>query len=131
MFPRFTPPEQIDWVIMNPPFNKALEFQQAARSRFPDVGIAMLLRTSWMESKTRYREIFSDRVKRPSHILVSTERISMVKGVYDPGAGLATSYSWFVWDGGAPPVNASIQWIPPGGRKRFFQQSDTLIGKDT
>ena len=129
-FPGWMPPEEVDVIWMNPPFNKAIEFVEAARRRYPNAYLFVLLRSAWIESEDRYERLFKDRDTRPHSIHVSTERISMVKGTYDPKAGLATSYSWFVWTPGIPPLDTKIHWIPFGGKKRFFRQSDTLIGKE-
>ncbi len=128
--PPWIPSVPVDWVFMNPPFNKALEFVETSRARFPNAGVAVLIRTAWMESKGRYERIFSNRETRPHHVFVSVERIAMVKGRYDHKASTATSYSWFVWEADDPPVTPTIRWIAPGGREKYFRDEDTLIGKD-
>lgn len=126
----FFPPEPIDWVFMNPPFNKAAEFVEVSRARYPNAGIATLVRTSWIESIGRYDRIFSNEKMRPSTIYVSVERIPMAKGKYDPNGSSATSYSWIVSKPGQISNHTEIKWIPPGGKKRFFREEDTVIGQE-
>ncbi len=130
LFPSWKPTHQINWVFMNPPFNKALEFVEMSRRLYPDAGLAVLIRTNWMESIDRFDRLFSKRETRPHMIAVSVERIPMVKGKYDPKATTATSYSWFVWTGDVPPLETKMTWIEPGARKRLAMPSDVLIGKD-
>lgn len=130
LFPGWTPPEPVDVICMNPPFNKAIEFVEVARRLHPNAYVLALLRSSWIESEDQYQRLFKDRETRPHFIYVSSERISMVKGTYDPKAGLATSYSWFVWTPGIPPFDTKTRWIPFGGKYRYFREEDALIGKD-
>ena len=123
------PPEPIDWVFMNPPFNKAAEFVEISRARYPKAGLAVLVRTSWVESINRYHRIFSNEQLRPSAAYISVERIPMAKGKYDPKGSSATSYSWLIWMPNKLAQQTQMKWLPPGGKKKFFRQSDTLIGK--
>lgn len=116
-----------DWVITNPPFSLALEFVLMAlrRSR---VGVAMFVRTSFIEGIDRYHDLFKP--FPPRIILQFTERVPLFKGIVrDPGekywddeAGewkrpsSATSYAWIIWlkgYEGAPELG----WIPPCRRK--------------
>lgn len=130
---QFVPDENPDWIGTNPPFNAALQFLKQAVAIRPKAGIALLLRTTWLESIDRYNEIFSGALK-PSSVWIYSERVPMTKGKYDPSASSATSYAWFVWkshhlySGG---TNATlIEWIPPGQKDRFYQRTDTLIGQE-
>jgi hypothetical protein len=127
---RWTPPEPVDWIITNPPFNKAAEFLRAALALKPAGGVAMIMRTVWLESAGRYREIFSGAM-RPTAVYISADRIPMIKGRYDHTASSATSYSWFVWEQlpvEGPTGLCDLGWIPPGCRERFFDKSDVTIG---
>ena len=47
----------VHWVITNPPFNKAQQFIEKAQSIATD-GVAMLVRTSFLESVMRYHTLF-------------------------------------------------------------------------
>lgn len=100
-----------DWVITNPPFNRASEFigEGLRRAR---VGVAVLVRTTFLEGQARYAGLFRD--NPPSTTAVFTERVPMHKGRLSRKASTATSYSWLIWQvqasAGRQPV---LQWIPP------------------
>jgi hypothetical protein len=83
-----------DWIVTNPPFNLAVPFTLKALS-LARAGVAMLARSNWIETVNRYDVLFKPHP--PTFIMPFCERVPMVKGCYDPGAGTATSYSWYVW----------------------------------
>ncbi len=100
-----------DWVITNPPFKHGMEFVhrglQVAR-----VGVAMLCRTVFVESKGRYEGLYRD--TPPWAFAPFVERLPMVEGRIDRAASSATSYAWFVWvRGGAERTDTRVIWIPP------------------
>jgi hypothetical protein len=114
------PPHPMTWIITNPPFNLAGEF--LARARIEARGVAMLLRTAWLEGGERYNTIFS---KHPPHVVaLFAERVPMVKGRWDPKASTATSYAWCVWKPGSFAPGTHLQWIPPGQRQRLSKPDD-------
>jgi hypothetical protein len=49
-----------DWVVTNPPFNLACEFTLRALELATE-GVAMLVRTQWIEGVGRYEKLFRDR----------------------------------------------------------------------
>ena len=106
-------------MITNPPFNKAKEFVLAsldvARS-----GVAVLVRTAFLESHERFHELFS--VKPPKMVCVSSQRILLLEGRLQKLGSNATSYSWFVWEPGYSGPS-ELMWIPPC-RKVFERDSD-------
>lgn len=121
-----------DWVITNPPFNLAVQFVERALGEAWQ-GVAMLMRSTWIESADRYERLFRDRP--PAIVAPFVERVPMVKGRWDPKASTATSYSWFVWrrapllHGQAWPGawangGTNLIWIPPGCRKRLEHSDD-------
>jgi len=114
------PPWAPDWVITNPPFNLALEFALRA---IPEakIGVALLLRTAWIEGEERYRRIFGQ--IPPTAVWQFAERVPMTKGAWDPAASTATAYAWFVW---RHPVGAGtgLHWIPPGQREALTRPDD-------
>jgi len=114
--------DSADWIITNPPFRLGAEFVIQAL-RLARKGVAMLVRTAFLEGGERYAELFSKH--RPSDIYQFCERVPMVKGRYDPKASTATSYCWIVWrDGGAPASDCiAFRWIPPC-KRRFEKASD-------
>lgn len=89
--PPFSP---ADWIITNPPFKAAISFTLRALE-LAEVGVAMLARTQWLESKSRYELLFKSRP--PTIFAPFVERVPMVKGRWDPDASTATSHAWFVW----------------------------------
>lgn len=111
--------ERPDWIITNPPFNAAEQF--AARAL--DValeGVALLVRTSWLEGIGRYERLFSR--TPPTLISQFTERLPMLRGRVEKEAASATSYCWITWLKGwaGEPV---FTWIPPC-RDRLERDSD-------
>ena len=98
-----------NWIITNPPFNKAAAFLDRGLAVARD-GVALLCRTSWLEGQARYAEIFSS--NPPTAVAVFTERVPMFRARLDASSASATSYSWFVWLKGveAPP---RLLWVPP------------------
>ena len=109
----------VDWVITNPPFRLAEEFVLRSFD-VARLGVAMLVRTVFLESVGRYNRLF--RNSPPSEFAQFVERVPMVKGRLDGKASTATGYAWLVWnfaDGNDPKV----VWIPPC-RKRLERQGD-------
>jgi len=109
-----------DWIVTNPPFKPAAQFALRALD-LARVGVALLLRTQWLESEDRYYSIFRDRP--PSLFAPFVERVPMVKGRWDPDASTATAYAWFVWRKRASGP-ARIIWIPPGCRAGLTHADD-------
>ncbi|MBS8228177.1 hypothetical protein [Vannielia litorea] len=125
--------EEVDWIITNPPFNRAAEFVHRAldMARF---GCAMLLRTAFLESAGRYHDIFAR--TPPNETLIFAERVVMASGLLlDPSQpywcareakwkqpSTATSYAWFIWRHGAGAK--FLDWIPPGSRAALERPGD-------
>lgn len=120
-----------DWIITNPPFNLAVAFVERALSDAGE-GVAVLVRTSWLEGAERYDRLFRD--SPPAIVAPFVERVPMVKGRWDPEASTATSYAWIVWrrcallPGQSRPSWAkggpTLIWIPPGCRQRLEHADD-------
>ncbi|WP_198654756.1 class I SAM-dependent methyltransferase [Albibacillus kandeliae] len=98
----------VDWVITNPPFRLAQQFILQAL-RYARVGVAVLVRTAFVEGGERYEGLFRD---RPEDIFMPfVERVVMWRGVLlDPDVPIwnekrrkmakptsATSYCWMVF----------------------------------
>lgn len=113
----------VDVVATNPPFILAQEFIETAL-QVARLGVAMLVRTSFLESEGRLAELFA--TKPPAYVLQFAERVVMLKGrlvrkgAVDPGAAepgkrasTATSYCWLVWlrDGEAWSTDTRLRWI--------------------
>ncbi len=119
----FHAPDSFDWVITNPPFNRAEPFARRAFS-VAKVGVALLVRTAFLEGVGRYKRLFDE--NPPRTVAQFVERVPMVKGRLSRTASTATSYAWLVWRrplGGAP---SRLVWIPPC-RKRLERDSDYPI----
>lgn len=114
---------QYDWVISNPPFTLAQEFifEGLRRAR---VGVAMLVRLSFLEGMTRHAELFS--VQRPKAILQYAERVIIAKGICrDPSKfyiddsgekrkpSTATAYCWVIFTHDRAGWPTSFDWIAP------------------
>lgn len=112
---RFDAPE---WIITNPPFRLAEQFIGRACA-IATTGIAMLVRTAFLESVGRHDRLFKP--NPPSIVAQFVERLPMVKGRMDRTASTATSYCWLVWVDGLDPQ--PFQWIPPC-RAKLERDSD-------
>jgi hypothetical protein len=107
--PPFAP---VDWIITNPPFIHAAEFICRALAN-ANVGVAMLCRSTFAESETRWRDLWQYIRRRPAYELQFAERVVCLRdrliraNAPDPfnldanavprKASTATSYSWLVW----------------------------------
>ena len=110
-----------DWIITNPPFSIACEFTLRALE-FASEGVAMLVRTQWIEGVGRYEKLFRERP--PTVYAPFVERVPMVKGRWDPDASTATSYAWFVWCKSMVGEPSRVFWIPPGCRTALTHPDD-------
>lgn len=102
--------DRIDWVVTNPPFRLAEDFIRMALSH-ARVGVAMLVRTSFLEGKARFAGLF--RETPPAIVAQLVERVPMVKGRLDQGASTATSYCWLIWYVMPPGDGTRFEWIAP------------------
>ena len=114
-----TPMDKTEWMVTNPPFNRAQEVIEKALSE-TTVGVAILIRSAFTESVKRYNTLYS--VNPPSIIAQYTERVAMCWGRYDHKAGSYIPYSWLIWlhDHEGP---TEFKWIPPS-KAALFKDSD-------
>ncbi|HSI41792.1 MAG TPA: SAM-dependent DNA methyltransferase [Xanthobacteraceae bacterium] len=101
------------WTITNPPYNSALEFALHALSA-EEQGLALLVRTNWLEGETRFAELFAHRPPNAFHQFA--ERVPMFRGRYEPEGSTATAYGWAVWMPGRAArrdTDTRLRWIPP------------------
>lgn len=108
-----------DWIVTNPPFRLAEQFVTTAMLR-SSVGVAVLVRTAFLEGAARHRGLF-DPIP-PSDILQFVERVPMHKGRLVKNGSTATAYCWLVWRKGTPR-QTQFHWIAPC-RKRLERGSD-------
>lgn len=121
------------WVGTNPPFKDLDAFVERGLE-VATHGVALLLRTTALESGARY-----DLINRLSLQETFSERVSMRLGYWDPTGTFATAYSWFVWmhphaEAASPFAEAIAScrraggWlgrlIPPGTKARLSKPDD-------
>ncbi|MAW99545.1 MAG: methyltransferase [Sphingomonas sp.] len=117
LFP--APLSTVDWTITNPPFRLAEQFIGRALE-ISRVGVAMIVRTAFLEGAGRYERLFSQ--TPPSDILQFAERVVMHKGRLAPEGSSATAYAWLIWIKGCQDTTR-LRWIAPC-RKRLERASD-------
>jgi len=103
-----TPKEPVNWVITNPPFRLVESFFSKAFEIAED-GVALLVRTVFIESVGRHERLFSK--YPPTKVAQFAERVPIVKGRVDPKASTATGYAWLVWEKSLSE-KAELVWIP-------------------
>lgn len=110
-------------VVTNPPFNVAEELLAHALE-IAEKKVCFLLRSAFVESKRRYNRFY--KYRRPSKMLVFTERLSMYPRGQEVNGGGTTSYAWFVWDKTIRGRQfTEVEWIEPGlkpGRNQSVPQ---------
>lgn len=123
-------PFRPDWIITNPPFALAIEIARRAL-REARHGVALLVRTAWLESEQRYA-FFSE--AEPFRFAPFAERVAMTRYAWDPEASTATAYAWFVWScptwsaaSGSPRFETKL--IPPGCKRSLTKPSDLRLAE--
>ena len=86
------------------------------------IGVAVLVRTVFLESIGRYQRLFS--ISPPSYVAQFSERVPIVKGRLDIKATTATGYAWCVWEKNLLK-EPRLKWIEPC-RKELEKQTDYL-----
>ncbi len=109
----------VEWVITNPPFRLAEQFIARAWQIKGVQGVAVIVRTSFLEGVGRYENLFSR--SPPTLVAQFSERVPMVKGRLTATGSTATSYCWLVWMMGEEGTR--LIWIPPC-RKQLEIASD-------
>lgn len=115
-----SPPPMVDWTITNPPFRLAEQFiaRALATSR---IGVAMIVRTAFLEGVGRHDTLFSR--TPPQIVLQFSERVVMHRGKLSAKGSTATAYCWLIWDVAASDHPTQFGWIPPC-RKRLERHWD-------
>lgn len=112
--------EPVDWVITNPPFRLAERFILEAL-KVARVGVAMLVRTLFVETEGRYNRLFAPHP--PTVIAPFVQRVPLLRERLDEKASSATSYAWFVWERAGQNATTPVCWIPPC-RKQLKRHDD-------
>lgn len=113
-------PAMVDWTITNPPFKLAEQFIERALETSEE-GVAMIVRSAFLESIGRYERLFS--VEPPAFVMQFTERVVMHKGRLAPEGSTATAYAWLVWSKRPKACAPHFAWIAPC-RKRLERADD-------
>jgi hypothetical protein len=114
------PTEQLaDWIITNPPFKLAEQFIATALER-SRLGVAMLVRSAFLEGVGRHERLFSK--SPPTDILQFTERVVMHHGKLSQFGSTATAYCWVVYRKNTSS-GTHFHWIAPC-RKRLERLED-------
>ena len=105
-------PFDVDWTITNPPFRLAEQFIQRAIST-STVGVAMIVRSAFLEGIGRFERLFSE--YPPRYVLQFTERVVMHKGKLAQKGSTATAYCWLVWRfrDYSERTGTELDWIAP------------------
>lgn len=114
--------DRTDWTITNPPFRLAEQFIE--RGLTLSDGVAVILRSAFLEGKGRFDRLFSERP--PTDVLQFVERVSMVKGRLDGKAASATAYAWLVWRKGGSATR--LHWIAPCRRTLELAEDYAALG---
>lgn len=109
-----------DWIVTNPPFRLGEQFAKTAL-KVATAGVALLVRTAFLESAERFRSLYSE--TPPTDLLQFVERVPMFKGRLDRQGSTATAYCWLVWRKDAAPSGTRFHWIAPC-RKRLERDTD-------
>lgn len=122
--------DSVDWVITNPPFRLGEEFIQRALP-IARRGVAVLVRTVFIESVGRYQRLFSQ--TPPTTVAQFTERVPMVKGRVDKKASTATGYAWVIWEKERYGEPTRLAWVPPCRKsleRDYDYEQGFLAGED-
>lgn len=114
-------PVRCDVVLTNPPYKHANAFVQKALKE-ARIGVAMLLRTIWLESATRYNTLFS--IQPPSVVAVFSARMHAAQGKVVRSNGAMFSHAWFWWDKRKSTGRPALTWIPPAAQKQLECDAD-------
>jgi hypothetical protein len=107
------PNEECKCIITNPPYKYAMEFVNHSLELLKDGDYcAMFLKTTFLEGKKRYNNLFSK--NPPKYMFQFSSRVLCAKnGDFETmiaGGGSAVSFAWFVWEKGYKG-DTIIRWI--------------------
>ena len=101
--------ENIDYIIMNPPYSTIEPFVIRALE-IAEKGVLMLGRLQFLEGKSRYENILKD--NPPTDVWVYVDRIKCYKNgdTNLPGSS-AQAYAWFYWNKENHDKDTKLHWI--------------------
>lgn len=102
------PFDEVDWIIMNPPY-KLIEPFCIRSLEIAKKGIIMLGRIQFLEGQSRYETILKE--NPPSDVYVYVDRIVCYKdGDFNSNPGNVQCYAWFIWRTGCTE-EPKIHWL--------------------
>ena len=105
--------ENIDTIIMNPPF-KLIEGFVNKSLRIAKKKVILFARMQFLESQTRYKNIFKR--NKPNRIYIYVDRVACAKnGDFEQKLSSNMAFAWFVWDD--KNTDVSINWIRRADKK--------------
>lgn len=111
-----------EWIITNPPFRLAADFVRRGLELCPREGVALFVRSAFLEGVGRYNELFS--LYPPDVVAQFSERVPIHKGKLTETGSTATSYCWLVWrHEWRNAAHPRFIWIPPC-RKELEKEGD-------
>ena len=105
------PYDNVDWIIMNPPYSVIEPFTIRALE-IAKKGIIMLARLQFLEGEGRFENILQ--YNPPTDVYVYVDRIQCWKDGLKPDGSSAQAYAWFVWDktkSNDVLVDTKVHWI--------------------
>ena len=111
---------EVDWVVMNPPFNRILPFTHHALT-IGRHGVALLGRVQLLEGLRRYDELWS--VSPPTKVCMFVERLAFMRGLDQTPAPSIIMFAWFIWDFNVVDTPTTIEWIRP----RAYDDADSSL----
>ena len=89
------PFDDIDWIVMNPPYSVIEPFTIRALE-IAKKGVIMLARLQFLEGEGRFDNILQ--YNPPTDVYVYVDRIQCWKDGLKPEGSSAQAYAWFVWN---------------------------------
>ena len=111
------PFDEVDWVVMNPPYSVIEPFTIRALE-IAKKGVIMLARLQFLEGEGRFDNILQ--YNPPTDVYVYVDRIQCWKDGLKPEGSSAQAYAWFVWDrekNNEYLVEPRIHWIRRADKK--------------
>ena len=111
------PFDDIDWIVMNPPYSVIEPFTIRALE-IAKKGVIMLARLQFLEGEGRFDNILQ--YNPPTDVYVYVDRIQCWKDGLKPEGSSAQAYAWFVWDrekNNEYLVEPRVHWIRRADKK--------------
>lgn len=111
------PFDDVDWIVMNPPYSVIEPFTIRALE-IAKKGVIMLARLQFLEGEGRFENILQ--YNPPTDVYVYVDRIQCWKDGLKPEGSSAQAYAWFVWDrekSNEYLVEPRVHWIRRADKK--------------